>query len=58
MKNIIFFPDNFHFLVVKFSVYLNRFVFVMTLKQELSGTKAYREISEEWKSVVSATATI
>ena len=30
MKNIrIFFSANFHFLVVKFSVYLNRRVFVM-----------------------------
>ena len=30
MKNIRFFlSDNFQFLVVKFSVYLNRFVFVM-----------------------------
>ena len=32
MKNIrIFLPENFHFLVVKFSVYLNRHVFVMTV---------------------------
>ena len=30
MKNIrIFLPENFHVLVVKFSVYLNRHVFVM-----------------------------
>ena len=32
MKNIRFFlSENFHFLVVKFSVYLNRHVFVMIL---------------------------
>ena len=32
MKNIrIFLPENFHFLVVKFSIYLNRHVFVMDL---------------------------
>ena len=32
MKNIrIFLPENFHFLVVKFSVYLNRHVFVMMI---------------------------
>ena len=31
MKNIrVFLSENFHFLVVKFSVYLNRHVFVMT----------------------------
>ena len=29
MKNRIFYPKNGHFLVVKFSVYLNRRVFVM-----------------------------
>ena len=30
MKNIrVFLSENFHFLVVKFSVYLNRHVFVM-----------------------------
>ena len=29
MKNISFLSENFHFLVVKFSVYLNRRVFVM-----------------------------
>ena len=29
MKNIGFLFENFHFLVVKFSVYLNRLVFVM-----------------------------
>ena len=29
MKNIRIFSENFHFLVVKFSVYLNRRVFVM-----------------------------
>ena len=29
MKNIKIFSENFHFLVVKFSVYLNRHVFVM-----------------------------
>ena len=29
MKNIRFFSENFHFLVVKFSIYLNRQVFVM-----------------------------
>ena len=36
MKNInIFLSENFHFLVVKFSVYLNRHVFVMgRLKRE------------------------
>ena len=33
MKNIRFFlPENFHFLVVKFSMYLNRRVFVMQSK--------------------------
>ena len=32
MKNIrIYLSENFHFLVVKFSVYLNRHVFVMML---------------------------
>ena len=31
MKNIRFLSRNFHFLVVKFSVYLNRHVFVMGL---------------------------
>ena len=31
MKNIRFFlPENFHFLVVKFSIYLNRRVFVLS----------------------------
>ena len=33
MKNIrIFLPENFSFLVVKFSVYLNRRVFVMAIR--------------------------
>ena len=38
MKNIIFFlSENFHFLVVKFSVYLNRRVFVYSpRKQDLT----------------------
>ena len=36
MKNIrIFLSENFHFLVIKFSVYLNRRVFVMTVLQRL-----------------------
>ena len=40
MKNIrVFLSENFQFLVVKFSVYLNRHVFVMTLKS-LSKTEA------------------
>ena len=30
MKNIEFLSDNFHFLLVKCSVYLNRLVFVMS----------------------------
>ena len=29
MKKILILSENFHFLVVKFSVYLNRYVFVM-----------------------------
>ena len=29
MKNISFLSENFHFLVVKFSIYLNRHVFIM-----------------------------
>ena len=48
MKNIrIFLSENFHFLVVKFSVYLNRHVFVMdtTLTILLSLPRRYsREI--------------
>ena len=36
MKNIrIFYPKNCHFLVVKFSVYLNRRVFVMNVAAEM-----------------------
>ena len=36
MKNIrIFLSENFHFLVIKFSVYLNRRVFVITVLQRL-----------------------
>ena len=31
MKNIIFFSENFRFLEVKFSIYLNRRVFIMTI---------------------------
>ena len=39
MKNIrLFLSENFHFLVVKFSVYLNRHVFVMS---NLSGMDAF-----------------
>ena len=30
-KNINFLSENFHFLVVKFSVYLNRHVFIMKM---------------------------
>ena len=38
MKNIRFFlSENFHFLVVKFSVYLNRLVFVMSRCNSLAG---------------------
>ena len=37
MKNIrIFLSENVHFLVVKFSVYLNRHVFVMTCCAQLN----------------------
>ena len=32
MKNISFLPENFQFLEVKFSIYLNRHVFVMIFK--------------------------
>ena len=40
MKNIGFFSsENFHFLVVKFSVYLNRHVFVMAMLCSSIGTK-------------------
>ena len=35
MKNIRILFENFHFLVVKFSEYLNRHVFVMTYTDEL-----------------------
>ena len=40
MKNIIFFlSENFHFLVVKFSIYLNRHVFVIIdIKQQMNDT--------------------
>ena len=34
MKNQNFLSENFHFLVVKFSVYLNRHVFVMIQKSQ------------------------
>ena len=36
MKNIRIFISFFHFLVVKFSVYLNRHVFVMTCSCEMN----------------------
>ena len=40
MKNIRIFIENFHFLVVEFSVYLNRLVFVMkTYKLPSTGNK-------------------
>ena len=44
MKNIrffffFFFSENFHFLVVKFSVYLNRLVFVMNEAQPSEAPK-------------------
>ena len=41
MKNIkvFFLSENFNFLVVKFSVYLNRCVFVMCLSSEKIGEK-------------------
>ena len=36
MKNItIFLPKNFYFLVVKFSIHLNRHVFVMTITNDV-----------------------
>ena len=35
MKNIRIFSENFHFLVVKFSVYLNRRVFEMLFRRVL-----------------------
>ena len=38
MKNIIFFlSENIHFLVIKFLVYLNRLLFVMTWKYRVTG---------------------
>ena len=43
MKNIRFFlSENFHFLVVKFSVYLNRHVFVMLSHASLRGQQNVR----------------
>ena len=33
-------PENFHFLMVKFSVYLNRHVFVMERERERDGNNA------------------
>ena len=39
MKNIrIFLSDNFHFFVVKFSVYLNRHVFIMWVLNDTTTT--------------------
>ena len=34
-----FLPENFHFLVVKFSVYLNRLVFIMVFTLDSQGAK-------------------
>ena len=49
-----FYPKNFtFFLVVKFSVYLNRHVFLMnTLIQEVGSTKTYERISTGKRFVV------
>ena len=50
MKNIrIFLSENFHFLELKFSIYLNRRVFVMFVITEpiLEFSKMYMRISDE-----------
>ena len=53
MKNIrICLSENFHFLTVKFSVYLNSHVFVMRAKCLLIHSKSISEFSKEEKKIV------
>ena len=44
MKNISFLPENFRFLAVKFSIYLNRRVFVMYLNDMFYAKKKKKRI--------------
>ena len=46
MKNQIFLPENFQFLVVKFPVYLNRHVFVMQTRLNTVNRSDGHEITE------------
>ena len=46
MKNIRFLPKNVHFLVVKFSIYLNRCVFVMSRDSDQKPRSAASDLGQ------------